>query len=98
MKESRAQVIASIALLSEVAESELFEPPLGTPAVAGVQDRVLAAYLKPRQYRHWALLESLVVFDDVLYDSYLSRFSHSTRTSLLKTRRDRFSFDLFPKG
>jgi hypothetical protein len=84
MTESRAQVIAAIGLLSKVADSDLFEAPRGTPATAGVQDQVLAAYLEPRQHRHWALLESVVAFDDVLYDSYA--FGRHQMTGEMKAR------------
>lgn len=70
MTQSQARVIAAIGLLADTAKSEIFEP-LGKPFTtrADINFR-LQSYLAPQERNRWVLLESVVVFDEVLYDGY----------------------------
>ena len=65
-----AQVIAAIGLLSQVGNSSLFDQPTRASKKTAISDNELAGYLNSDQRLHWALLEGIVVFDEILYDGY----------------------------
>jgi hypothetical protein len=85
----KSRVIASIGLLMDFADSNLLSQfsaarPKSKPR--GVLDEQLRLVLAPEGRKYWALLEAVVIFDEIAYDEYA--FQRFPMTSPQKSRVD----------
>jgi hypothetical protein len=73
MDQPKARVIAAVGLLDDFAKCDLFDLP-ANPAAAVADDAFLVRQMQkcllPQDRNKWALIESIVVFDEIAYDSF----------------------------
>ena len=84
MTQSQTSVIASTGLLADVAESEMFDQPKSPSKIRSMRAELVKRGTRATTQSSWALLESIVVFDDILYDGYA--FTRHKMSSALKSR------------
>lgn len=81
MADTTGKVIAAVGLLADLAKCDLFIIEGAGPRKPHLVASLLPRVLKPQNRNHWALIESIVVFEDVLYDRYaFNRFPMKPET------------------
>lgn len=73
MSDPKSRVIAAVGLLADIAQCDLFDNCHhrgNRPGHRAVVERQIEMALEPRKRNQWALIESIVVFDEVVYDRY----------------------------
>src|ERR1017187_3155554 len=83
---SRARAIAAVGLLADIADCDLFDSPRQSLASAALREHQMNLTIGAKHRNRWALIESIVVFDEVLYDSYAFN-----RFGMTQTQRDRLA-------
>jgi hypothetical protein len=71
MSESKSRVIAAIGLLTDVTRADLFgvsQQPIAKRRSRALLEHIMKMLMAPEKKNHWALIESIVVFDEVAYD------------------------------